>query len=136
MKVKNAVEGFKNMFMSDKKEVESKKSLQARIVVSELEYNNSVMIMDENGEWRTAPVPDPVEEEFVVKQGDKVKGFEILEVLENFIELKSFMEYTTGAASAPETHFIIAKGEGINLNMYGVYDAVCKISINYVETVE
>lgn len=111
-------------------------SIQARIIVSILNYNNSVMIVDENGESHTLPIPDPVEEEFIVKQGDQVKGFEVLGILPNFIELKSFMEYTTGNDSRPGTHFVIEKGESINLNMYDVRDEVYRISIKYIERVE
>ncbi len=111
-------------------------SLQAEIILSELSYNNSVMILDENGEIHKQPMPDPVEEKLIVKQGDRVKGFEVLAVTANFIELSSSMEYTTANDATPRTHFFIEKGECINLNMYGVYDAVYRILISYIETVE
>lgn len=136
MKLKNVVDGLKNMFVRDKKEAESIESLQARIIFSELSYNNSVMLVDENGESHKPPMPDPVEEELIVKRGDRVNGFEVLEVIANFIELKSSIEYTTVNDSTPRTHFIIEKGECMNLNMYGVRDAVHRISIRYIETVE
>lgn len=130
---KNVIDTFKNMITKNKKEVKPLVDRQARIIISTLSYNNSVMIVDENGEGHTPPVPDPVEEELLVKQGDRVNGFEVLGITANFIELRSFMEYTTGNSSTPDTHFIIEKGECMNLNMYGVCDAVHKISIRYVE---
>lgn len=120
------------MFKRNKKEVKSQESLLAEIVISELIYNNSVVTVDENGEGHTPPIPDPLEEKFIVKQGDRVHGFEVLEVLTNFLVLKSFAEYTTGNDPAPKTQFIIGKGECINLTMYGVRDAVNKISIKYI----
>lgn len=120
----------------DEKGIKSSGKLQARIIVSTLSYNNSIMIVDENGESHKPIVPDPVEEEFLVKSGDQVNGFEIVNVIENFIELKSYAEYTTDSDSTPNTQFVIQKGECINLKMYGVFDAVHKTVIRFVETVE
>lgn len=120
----------------DKEEVKESKIIQARIIVSTLSYNTSVWVVDENGKGHTPPVPDPVEEEFLVKPGDKVNGFEVLAITENFIEVNSVMEFTTGNSSTPRTQFIIEKGDSIDLNMYGVCDAVQKTSIKYVESVE
>lgn len=134
MKLKNLVDVLKDM--GAKEEVKSSNELQARIFVSTLCYNNSVMIIDDNGQIQKQPIPDPVEEEIIVKQGDKVHGFEVLEILDNFIVLKSFLEYLDGNGSTPKTQFIIEKGECVNLNMYGVYDEVNKTSIKYIEPVE
>lgn len=105
---------------------------QAGIIVSTLSYNNSVVIEDENGECHTPPVPNPVEEELLVKKGDRINDFEVLELTANFIVLKSSAEYTEDNSSTPKTQFIIAKGECINLRMCGVFDAVSRISIRYI----
>lgn len=136
MKFKNVINAFKNVVTKDKKEAKSLESPQARIVISKLSYNNSIIVIDENGESNTPPIPDPVEEELLVKSGDQVSGFEILKITTNFIELKSFIEYTMGNDYTPKTHFIVEKGEEINLNMYGVCDAVHKTSVKYIEKVE
>lgn len=93
-------------------------------------------MVDENGEMHTLPVPDLSEEEYLVKKGDRVDGFEVIEITSHFIELKSFTEYTTGSDSTPRTQFIIEMGEEINLNMYGVYDDVQRTSIKFIETVD
>ncbi len=90
------------------------------------------MIMDENGESHTPPVPDPVLEKYFVKKGDRVNEFEVSEITTNFLVLKSFIEYTEDMSSERKTMFIIEKGESINLTMYGVYDAVHKVSIRYI----
>lgn len=136
MKLKNVVDVFKNLITKDKKEAETSESLQARILTSTLSYNISVMVVDENGESHTPPVPEPDEEEFLVTQGDRVNDFEVVSITEDFLELKSYAEYITGNESTPRTRFIIAKGECISLNMYGVRDAVHKISIYYLGTEE
>lgn len=133
MKLMNAL---KNKCKKNKIDNKPLVKLQAKVIISTLSYNNSVMVIDENGRFHTLPIPDPVEEELIVKPGDQVKGFEIIEILENFIELKSFMEYTEGNSSNPKTHFIVEKGDSINLSVYGLCDAVERISINYIETIE
>lgn len=136
MKFKDTLTAFIHTITKHKEETSSPKLLQAKVILSTLSYNNSVVIVDENGESHKPSVPDPVEEEFLVKLGDQVNGFEVLSITEHFIELKSFMEYTTGDASTPSTHFIIEKGECVDLNMYGVRDAVQRISVKYAETVD
>lgn len=135
MNSKKLVDTIKDMVTKDKREASVPESFQARIIISTLSYNNLMMIMDENGECHKPPIPDPIEEELLVKIGDQVNGFEVLALTSNFIELKSFIEYTADHAPTPTTHFVIEKGECINLNMYGVYDAVHKTSIKYVEAV-
>lgn len=133
MKLKTMVDELKNKVVKEKKEADATESLQARIIVSTLCYNNSAMVVDENGECHKLPIPDPVEEEFLVKKGDRVKGFEVSELTTNFIVLKSFMEYTDGKDSTPKNQFMIEKGEGVDLRMYGVYDEVNITSIKCVE---
>lgn len=111
---------------------ESSGDLQAKIIVSRLSYNNSVMMIDENGEMYSPPKPDPVVEEMIVKQGDKVDSFKIVDILTNFIKVESPLEYTSCNDPIPKTEFIIEKGECLELNMYGVYDAVHRVSIEYL----
>lgn len=123
------------MIAKDKKEAKLLEGLQARIVVSTLSYNNSIVIVDENGESHKPPMPDPVEEELFVKQGDQVNGFEVLAVTTQFITLKSFTEYTVDNTSTPQTQFMIETGECIHLNMCGVCDAGHRISMKYIGVV-
>lgn len=127
---------LKNIFLMNKEEAKSTEILKAKIIIKTLSYNNMHQIQDENGEWQKAPVPDPVEEEAVVKKGDQIKGFEVFDLTANFIVLNSLMEYTEDKASAPKNQFTIEKGECINLNMSGVYDEVNRTSIEYVEAVD
>lgn len=135
MSFKKLVDALKNRITKRKKETGALEGFQARIIVSTLSYSNLGVVADENGESHIPFVPAPVEEEFLVKNGEQVKGFEVSELTANFIVLKSSVEYTEDNASTPKTQFIIEKAGSINLRMCGVYDAVHRITIKYCEAV-
>lgn len=136
MKLKSLVDVLSSLVKKNEEETKVSDDLQARIIIGSLSYSDSYIMINENGERCDPPVPDPVEEEFIVKAGDTVSGFDVLAVTAEYIELKSYMEYTIDNESTPKTQFTVKKGECINLNMYGVCDAVHKKSINYIGIID
>lgn len=109
---------------------------EAKIRVSRLSYNTSIMYVDENGEAIDAPEPKPSVEELTVREGDKIGGFDVLSLTRNFVELESYMEYMEGNDPSPKTHFVVERGTCIDLTLYGLCDAVKKVSIECLEIAE
>lgn len=109
------------------------KQLSAKIVISFIQYNTSCVMIDENGKTYTPPVPEPEDKEYTVKENDSINDFTVVDISEDYIHLKSQIMYMEGKDSTPKTDFLCAMGECIHLTMYGLYDAVDKKIIRYMD---
>lgn len=108
----------------------------AKIEFSSQHYSTSYMIVDENGKMHNPPRPDPVCEELTVTEGEFVKGFTVVGVTDEYLQLQSDLEYLESGDWTPKTQFLCKKGCRLDLQMCGVFDAVHKISITYVMMAE
>lgn len=47
--------------------------INAKIVISTIDYNNSVITLDDNGNPCSPPIPEPVDEEYIVQLGGSLE---------------------------------------------------------------
>ena len=104
----------------------------ARIRMSSQHYSTSYVLIDENGQTHTPPIPDPTVEEITAKPGEFTHGFEVVDVTEEYLLLRSDIEYMEDNGSTPRTEFIFKKDCPAQLRLCGLCDAVQKTTITYL----
>ena len=127
--------GLKSFFgrLFGKKEKTVKAPMSAEIEISRLYYNTSRIYVDENGERIDPPTPEPKVETVTVKPGDRVEGFDVVDVTDEFILLHSGLDFIEDGDSSPKAEFVCRRGYSLDLSVYGLYDAVDRVSIMYLD---